>query len=68
MKKLLLLSISLIVVCVFADTNIPRIGTRFDYKYNTYGKDGWELVSVMDTNKSYVESNLIIAIFKRKIN
>ena len=36
-------------------------------EYNTYGKDGWELVSVMDTNKSYGESNLVIAVFKRKI-
>ena len=24
-------------------------------EYNTYGEDGWELVSVMDTNKSHGE-------------
>ena len=36
-------------------------------EYNSYGKDGWELVSVMDTNKSYGESNLVIAIFKKEI-
>jgi len=67
MKKLLIILL-LIVGYVFADINIPRIGTKFAYEYNTYGKDGWELVSVMDTNKSYGESNLIIAVFKRKIN
>ena len=37
-------------------------------EYNTYGEDGWELVSVMDTNKSHGESNLVIAVFKREIN
>ena len=37
-------------------------------EYNSFGKDGWELVSVMDTNTNGGISDLIIAIFKRKIN
>ena len=36
-------------------------------EYNKYGKDGWELVSMMDLNDSG-SSNKIISIFKREIN
>ena len=35
-------------------------------EYNMAGKDGWELVSVIGTNRSHGETNLIIAIFKRE--
>ena len=37
-------------------------------EYNNYGKDGWELVSVMDTNESQGASHLVIAFFKRAIS
>ena len=37
-------------------------------EYNTQGQDGWELVSVMDTNKNYGQSDLVIAFFKRAID
>jgi len=36
-------------------------------EYNMYGKDGWELVSVMGTNRSHGETNLVIAVFKREL-
>ena len=37
-------------------------------EYNIQGQDGWELVSVMDTNKYQGQSDLVIAFFKRVID
>ncbi|RMZ48850.1 hypothetical protein EB821_05410 [Candidatus Marinimicrobia bacterium PRS2] len=39
-----LIILLLIVGCVYADTNIPKIGTKFDYEYNTE----WKLVHFID--------------------
>jgi len=37
-------------------------------EYNIQGQDGWELVSVMDTNKYQGQSDLVITFFKRVID
>ena len=39
-----------------------------DSEYNTLGDQGWELVSIMDTNRYQGQSDFIVAVFKRKIN
>ena len=38
-----------------------------DNEYNSLGNEGWELVSLMDTNKYQGQSDCIVAVFKRKI-
>ena len=44
--------------------DVDKIGDE----YNAHGQDGWELVSVMDTNKNNGQSDLVIAFFKRAID
>ena len=39
-----------------------------DNEYNTLGDKGWELVSIMDTNRYQGQSDFIVAVFKREIN
>lgn len=39
---------------------------ELDYELNTYGSEGWELVSSFDTSKNQGESRDIIVIFKRR--
>ncbi|MGN7358387.1 DUF4177 domain-containing protein [Paenibacillus sp. SAF-054] len=39
----------------------------FENLLNSYGFDGWELVSCFDTNYSQGQSRDVIAIFKRKV-
>ena len=48
--------------------NIIREMGKIADEYNAHGQDGWELVSVMDTNKNNGQTDLVIAFFKRTIN
>ena len=38
---------------------------EFDAQLNELGRQGWELVSVMDTNQSHGATRLVVAVFKR---
>ena len=38
---------------------------EFDAELNRLGRQGWELVSVMDTNQSSGATRLVVAVFKR---
>ncbi|MEC0238552.1 DUF4177 domain-containing protein [Paenibacillus dokdonensis] len=40
---------------------------EFEDLLNSYGIDGWELVSCFDTSVSQGQSRDVIAIFKRKV-
>jgi hypothetical protein len=42
-------------------------GEVIENKLNELGAEGWELVSLMDTNSGYGASNWIIAILKRPV-
>ena len=37
-------------------------------EYNLLGNNGWELISVMDTNRYQGQSDAIVAVFKRKVS
>ncbi|GIP23825.1 MULTISPECIES: DUF4177 domain-containing protein [Paenibacillus] len=39
---------------------------EFEYALNTYGQEGWELVSCFDTSQSQGASRDIIVVFKRR--
>ncbi len=41
--------------------DLPQMNAEFDQ----LGQEGWELVSVFDTNSAYGESRWIVATFKR---
>lgn len=38
---------------------------EFDLKLNAFGREGWELVSVFDTNQSQGATRFVIAVLKR---
>ena len=38
---------------------------EFDAELNRLGRQGWELVSVMDTNQSSGATRFVVAVFKR---
>ncbi|MEO3944907.1 DUF4177 domain-containing protein [Gorillibacterium sp. CAU 1737] len=38
---------------------------EFDLKLNALGREGWELVSVFDTNQSQGATRFVIAVLKR---
>jgi len=38
---------------------------QMDIEFNRLGRDGWELVSIFDTNSSPGQSRWIVATFKR---
>jgi hypothetical protein len=40
-------------------------GDVFQGKLNEYGAQGWELVSVFDTNRSEGSTRYVVAVFKR---
>jgi Domain of unknown function (DUF4177) len=42
-------------------------GDAFNSKLNELGEQGWELVSVFDTNMSEGETRDVVAVFKRAI-
>jgi len=42
-------------------------GDAFNAKINELGEQGWELVSVFDTNMSRGETRDVVAVFKRSI-
>ncbi|MDR0958424.1 MAG: DUF4177 domain-containing protein [Clostridiales bacterium] len=39
----------------------------FNERLNSYGKEGWELISATDSNESYGRTVCIVCIFKREI-
>ena len=39
---------------------------QIDTELNSYGNDGWELVSIVTANKGYGESGSLICVFKRR--
>ena len=41
--------------------------TEVDAEFNKMGKEGWELVSLMDTQEGYGKTKWIIATFKRVV-
>ncbi len=47
------------------------LGGKFDssqieFELNLYGNDGWELVSIVTSNRSYGETSSLICVFKRQ--
>ncbi|MCF7973178.1 MAG: DUF4177 domain-containing protein [Phycisphaerae bacterium] len=49
------------------------LGGKFDEStldafMNDLGRQGWELVSAFDTNKSYGETRDVVVIFKRQLS
>lgn len=40
---------------------------EFDRTLNDLGRDGWELVSITDSNQSYGSTRWIICVFKREL-
>ncbi|MBA4064618.1 MAG: DUF4177 domain-containing protein [Isosphaera sp.] len=46
-------------------TGVNLDGRVFNDKLNELGEDGWELVSVFDTNKLQGRTQDVVAVFKR---
>ena len=42
--------------------------TTLDAFMNDLGRQGWELVSALDTNKSWRETRDVVVIFKRQLS
>ncbi|MCE9596282.1 MAG: DUF4177 domain-containing protein [Planctomycetes bacterium] len=40
---------------------------EFERELNRMGQDGWELVSVFDTNQGHGTTRFIVAVFKREV-